>query len=131
ATDDTCTPPYNEQNGLPQGPVNTPELTQTSFNVTGQGTSATAEAVVQTVCPGDSPPKLVLSADDIREAGRDLAELDVPSGIALAKLSPGEAVQFALDIAADGGLTLKGITSDQGAAGANDPSQGQGSLAGS
>jgi hypothetical protein len=130
ATDDSCTPPYDEQNGLPHDPVKAPELTQTSFSVTGQGSSATAEAVVQTVCPGGSP-KLVLSADDIREAGRDLAELGVPSGIDLGKLSPGEAVQFAIDIANDGGLSLKGITSDQGAAGANDPSQGQGSLAGS
>jgi len=85
ASDDSCTPPYDEQNGLPHDPVKAPELTQTSFNVTGQGSSATAEAVVQTVCPAGSP-KLVLSADDIREAGRDLAELGVPSGIDLGKL---------------------------------------------
>jgi hypothetical protein len=130
ATDDACTPPYDEQHGLPADPGKPPELTQTSVNVTGQATSATAEAVVQTVCPGGSP-RLVLSADDIRESGRDLAELAVPSGIDLAKLSPGEAVQLAVDVAADGGFSLKGITSDQGAAGADDATQGQGSLAGS
>ena len=38
---------------------------------------------------------------------------------------------MAVDIAADGTLTLKGITSDQGAAGADDASQGQGTLTGS
>jgi hypothetical protein len=130
ATDDSCTPTYDEQSGLPHDAVKLPELTQTSLSVTGQATTATAEAVVQTVCPGDSP-KLVLSADDVREAGRDLGELGVPSGIDPGKLSPGEAVQFGIDIAADGTLSLKGITSDQGAAGADDPSQGQGSLAGS
>jgi hypothetical protein len=130
ATDESCTPAYDEQNGLPHDALKLPELTQTSLNVTGQATTATAEAVVQTVCPGNSP-KLVLSADDVREAGRDLGELAVPSGIDLGRLSPGEAVQLAIDVADGGGLALEGITSDQGTAGANDPSQGQGSLAGS
>jgi hypothetical protein len=129
ATDDACTPPYNEQSGLPTPAVKASELTQTAVNVTAQKTSGPLEAVVQTVCPGTSP-KVVLSADDVREAGRDLAELDVPTGIDLAKLSPGEAVQAAVDIDQDGKLTLRGITSDQGAAGANDTTQGQGTLAG-
>jgi hypothetical protein len=130
ATDDNCTPAHNEQNGRPAPAVKTPELTQTAVNVTAQSTSATLEAVVQTVCPGGSP-KLVLSADDVRESGRDLTALDVPGGIDLTKLSPGEAVQTAVDVAQDGKLTLRGITSDQGAAGADDPSQGQGTLVGS
>jgi hypothetical protein len=130
ASDDSCTPPYDEQTGLPQDPVKTPELTQTSISATGQASSALLESVVQTVCPGGSP-KLVLSADDLRESGRDLAELGVPTGIDLGKLKPGEAVQVAVDIASDGGLSLKGITSDQGVAGADDATQSQGSLAGS
>jgi hypothetical protein len=75
-------------------------------------------------------PKLIVSADDIRESGRDLVALDVPSGIDTSKLSPGEAVQAALGVADDGTLSLKGITSDQGASGADDAAQGQGSLAG-
>jgi hypothetical protein len=129
-SDSSCTPPYDEQNGQPNPAPMLPELTQTSFSVTGQAASATLESVVQTVCPGASP-KLVLSADDIRESGRDLTELGVSSGIDIGKLKPGEAVQVAVDVANDGTLTLKGITSDQGAAGADDPSQGQGTLAGS
>jgi hypothetical protein len=72
-----------------------------------------------------------VSADDIREAGRDLISLDLPSGFDPNRLPPGQAVQAAVDIAADGELTLKGITSDQGAAGADDATQGQGTLTGS
>jgi hypothetical protein len=131
ATDPACTPPYDEENGLPSPPVQTRELTQTAVNVTAQSTSGTLEAVVQTVCPAGSPPKLVLSADDVREAGRDLTALDVPAGIDLTKLSPGEAVQAAVDVGQDGKLTLEGITSDQAAAGADDATQGQGTLTGS
>jgi hypothetical protein len=129
ATDTTCTPAYDEQHGLPASPATTSSLTQTSVNSSGTSTSASLEAVAQTVCPGDSP-QLMLSADDIREAGRDLAALPVPSGIDLAKLSPGEAVQGALDVAPDGTLSLRGITSDVGANGADDATQGQGTLAG-
>ena len=130
AKDPACTPPYNEQTGLPSPSPIAPELTQTSVSLTSQGTSALLESVVQTVCPVGSP-KLVLSADDLRESGRDLAELDVPAGIDLTKLNPGEAVKLAVDVATDGALTLRGIASDQGAAGADDATQAQGTLAGS
>jgi hypothetical protein len=130
ATDPSCTPPYDEEHGSPSSAPTPPELTQTSIAVTAQATSALLESVVQTVCPGGSP-KLILAADDVRESGRDLAALEIPNGIDPAKLSPGEAVQTAVDIANDGTLTLKGITSDQGATGADDPSQGQGTLTGS
>jgi hypothetical protein len=128
-TDASCTPPYDEQNGVPSKPANAPALTQTAVNVTGQTTAASIEAVVQTVCPGGSP-KLVLSADDLRESGRDLAELAVPAGFDLSKLTPGEPVEAAVDIAADGTLNPTGITSDLGSAGADDATQGQGTLAG-
>ena len=124
-----CKPPYDERSGLPDPPVVTKEITQTSLTLSGQATSATLESVVQTNCPG-AAPVLVLSADDIREAGRDLAPLDVPEGFDLNKLAPGQAVQAAVDIAGDGRLTLRGVTSDQGAAGADDASQGQGTLTG-
>jgi len=130
ASDPSCTPPWDEQNGLPSPAPKVPELTQDSVDVSGQATNATIEAVVQTTCPGD-PPKLVLSADDVREAGRDLLPVAAPNAIDLTKLKPGQAVQAAYAVENDGSLTLKGITSDNGAAGANDASQGQGTLAGS
>ena len=128
--DPACTPPYDEENGLPAPAVVTKELTQTSMSVSGQAASATLESVVQTRCPVGAP-RLILSADDVRESGRDLAPLAVPAGIDPNRLNPGQAVQAAIDVAGDGTLTLEGITSDQGAAGADDASQGQGTLSGS
>jgi hypothetical protein len=129
AADTTCTPQYDEQHGTPAGPPTVPSLTQTSVAVTPPAESSDLEAVVQSVCPVGTP-KLILSADDIREAGRDLAALDVPAGFDLTKLSAGEPVYTTVGIAADGKLSLKGITSDLGATGADDATQGQGSLAG-
>ena len=88
------------------------KLTQTSLSVTAQQTSALVEGVVQQT--GCSPDGLVLSSDDIREAGRDLVPLSVPAGIDQSKFTRGEAVQADVAVASDGRLTLKGITSDQG-----------------
>jgi hypothetical protein len=130
ATDSSCTPAYDEEHGVPASSPTLPELTQTTVSVTGEATSALVESVVQTKCPVGTP-RLIVSADDVRESGRDLGPLDVPIGIDPNKLSPGQAVQTAVDVANDGTLTLRGITSDQGVAGADDPSQGQGTLTGS
>ncbi|HEY6638461.1 MAG TPA: hypothetical protein VIZ61_12330 [Solirubrobacterales bacterium] len=128
--DPACTPGYDERTGLPAPPVVMPELTQTSMTVSGQATSATLESVVQTRCPVGTP-RLILSADDVRESGRDLAPLAVPAGIDPNRLTPGQAVQVAVGVAGEGILSLEGITSDQGAAGADDAAQGQGTLTGS
>jgi hypothetical protein len=130
AQDPACDPPYDEQHGLPNPPVVTRELTQTSLTVSGQATSAMLESVVQTRCPA-ATPSLILSADDVRESGRDLAPLATAGGIDPNRLNPGQAVQVAVDVAGDGALSLQGITSDQGAAGAEDATQGQGTLTGS
>jgi hypothetical protein len=122
-----CTPSGDEGTGEPAQNATTPELIQTSIAPAAQQTVALVEAVVQqTNCAGG----LVLSADDTREAGRDLRFLSVPAGIDQTKLARGQAVQVDVGIDGSGNLTLKGITSDAGAAGADDPSQGQGSLAG-
>jgi hypothetical protein len=130
---DDCNPAGNEQSGAPAQADTVPELTQTSLTPSGPSASVTLQGVVQTVCPSVAagPGGLVLSADDIREAGRDLPALEVPGGIDPARVSRGQAVQVAVDVAGDGALSLKGITSDQGAAGADDASQGQGTLTGS
>ncbi len=124
---DTCNPAGSEETGAPAQTNTVAELTQTSVTqVAGPVTNATLEAVVQTVCPSG----LVLSADDIRESGRDLDALPIPSGIDSARLSRGQAVQVDLEVSG-GTMTLKGITSDQGEAGADDAGQGQGTLTGS
>jgi hypothetical protein len=123
-----CNPSGSEQNGTPAQDPKTPELTQTSMSVTAQQTSALLEAVVQqTGCPGG----VVLSADDIREAGRDLPALAIPAGIDQSKLTPGQAIEADVAIASDGTLTLKGVASDQGTNGADDATSGQGTLVGS
>jgi hypothetical protein len=126
-----CTPPYDEEHGVPDPPLSPHALTQKSVTVTtpDPANSATVEAVLQTVCPGDNR-KLVLSADDVRESDRDFAAIEVPDEIKFDKLTVGQAVQADLAIAEDGKLTLRGITSDQGVKGADDPSQGQGTLTG-
>jgi hypothetical protein len=123
-----CNPSGSEENGVPAAPTTATELTQTSITVTPPpATNALLEAVIQQTGCTDG---LVLSADDLREAGRDLAPLTA-AGIDQSRLAHGQAVQVAVDIANDGALTLKGITSDQGVAGADDASQGQGTLTGS
>ena len=123
-----CNPVSSEQNGVPTAPTTATELTQASLTVNPLRESAILEAVVQeTNC---APNGLVLSADDVREAGRDLLPLSVPAGIDQSRLARGQAVQVAVDLAG-GSLTLTGITSDQGVGGADDPSQGQGTLTGS
>jgi hypothetical protein len=125
-----CNPVSSEQNGVPAAPTTATELTQTSLTINPPRQSALLEAVVQeTSCDGDAN-RLVLSADDVREAGRDLSPFVVPAGIDQSRLTRGDAVQVAVDIAG-GSLTVTGITSDQGAAGADDPSRGQGTLTGS
>jgi hypothetical protein len=123
-----CTPAYDEQSGRPEPPVVATELTQTSVGITAQATGSVLEAVLQTECPGETP-RLILSADDVRQSDRDLPPIEVPAGFDLNKLNPGQAVQTEVAIEADA-LTLQGITSDQGVAGADDRTQGQGSLAG-
>jgi hypothetical protein len=122
-----CNPVSSEQNGVPAAPTTATELTQTSLTVNPSRESAILEAVVQETNCADG---LVLSADDVREAGRDLLPLSVPAGIDQSRLARGQAVQVAVDLAG-GSLTLTGITSDQGTGGADDPSQGQGTLTGS
>jgi hypothetical protein len=122
-----CDPVSSEQNGVPAAPTTATELTQTSLTVNPVRQSALLQAVVQ---ESNCPNGLVLSADDVREAGRDLPALSVPVNIDQSRSTRGQAVQVAVDIAG-GSLTLTGITSDQGAAGADDATQGQGTLTGS
>jgi hypothetical protein len=123
-----CNPSGSEHDGVPAQDPKTQELTQTTLTVNPQQPNALVEAVVQQTSCSDG---LVLSADDIRSGGRDLAPLPLPAGIDPAKLTRGQAVQVAVDIAPDGTLTLKGIASDQGTSGADDAASGQGTLAGS
>jgi hypothetical protein len=80
---------------------------------------------VTAICPTTS--QLMLSADDIRESGRDLL-FTVPAGIDPSKLGVGDSILASADIAADGTLTLKGLASDEHRKGADDLEATQGDL---
>jgi hypothetical protein len=124
-----CNPADGEASGLPSPPITpTAGLVQTSLAIKPEPAQvADIEAVVQAICPG----WVVLSADDIRESGRDLLPVAAP-GLDLARLQPGQAVYANVGVGGDAAhtLTLSGITSDHGLIGADDPSQGQGTLTG-
>lgn len=70
---------------------------------------------------------LLLSADDVRESGLDIA-IVVPPEIDAASLVPGDSVLIGADIGADGLLTLTGLASDERLKGAEDAKATQGDL---
>ena len=118
-----CTP-----DSSPEPP---PEITaaaglwQSSIEVKDKFTYSDLESIVVS-CPGAK--QLVLSADDIRESGQDLT-LTAPNGIDLAELTLGDSVGVTATIDEQGSLSLSGVASDEGGAGANDSTSGQGDLA--
>ena len=62
---------------------------------------------------------LILSADDVRESGRDIAVV-VPANLRLSDLSPGDVVKIRADIGASGNLTATAIADDGGESAADD-----------
>jgi hypothetical protein len=115
--------------GGPEYPATPPltdvfPLTQTSVIVDiPHGDTADVEGIVQAACA--DPAQLVLSADDIRESFSDI-ELTLPNTFDLTHLVPGQAINATASIAADNSFTVTGLSSDQGATGADDATQGQG-----
>jgi hypothetical protein len=89
-------------------------------------THADFTGIVTAVCPDTA--QLLVSADDVRESGRDLL-FAVPSGIDASKLEVGGSILIAADIAADGALTVTGLASDEHRKGADDAKATQGDLA--
>ncbi len=88
-------------------------------------THADFEGIVAAVCPTTS--QLLVSADDVREAGHDLL-FTVPAGIDASGLAVGESVLASADIAADGSLSLTGLASDERTKGADNAKATQGDL---
>jgi len=80
-------------------------------------TTAEIEAVVEGVCRDSR--KLIVSADDVRESGHDIA-IAVPDEIRTAKLKPGQVLKLGAEIAANGALTLTSVAGDEGSKGAED-----------
>jgi hypothetical protein len=120
-----CTPPTDP---LPKPPlVADVTLLQTKLTI-AEGISlkhSDMEGVVQG-CPDENT--LVISADDTREAGQDLTLTVSPdSGIDLSKLVKGDSIDVTGE--RDDGqpfTRISGLSSDQGAQGANDFSTAQG-----
>jgi hypothetical protein len=103
-------------------------LVQDTISLFGSpGTYADLAGTVQAVCPDTG--ELVLSADDIRDSGRDLT-LSVPAGFDLSRLAMDDPIRGTASIAETGQLTLSGLAGDRGIAGADDRSALQGDLAG-
>lgn len=101
-------------------------LWQQRLEVEGEPSTYTDLAgVVGAICPESS--QLLLSADDIREGGRDIV-LTVPATIATAKLAIGDSFLATATIGEGGLLTLAGIASDEHVKGADDPTVAQGDL---
>lgn len=111
---------------LPQLPPAVAALWQTSLDASGVPfTYSDLAGVVIAVCAQEG--RLLISADDVREAGADLI-LTVPAKLATDELEPGDSVLATAEIGTAGELTLKGLASDEHTRGADDPDATQGDL---
>ena len=109
-----------------QAGIEAGRLTQAELNGGGAPfTHVEIEGIVGTV--EAETAHLLISADDIRESGLDLT-LNIPAGIDVTKLTPGDSFLASADIGADGSLTLTGLASDERTKGAEDAKTAQGDL---
>ena len=81
-------------------------------------TTTDVEAIVEGVCRTGSRT-LIASADDLREAGRDIP-VGVPSKFNLGNVEPGDVVKLSTDIGKSGNYILASIASDERRQGADD-----------
>lgn len=85
--------------------------------------SSDLAGVVMAICPG----QLLLSGDDLREAGKDMV-VTVPGSIDVSSLKPGDSIAATAAIEAGGALKLTGLASDERTKGADDEKATQGDL---
>ena len=76
------------------------------------------EAIVQGVCR--SSRELLVSADDVRESGREIS-LSLAESAKLAKLKTGQVLKLGAEIGDGAALTVTTIAGDEGRKGAEDP----------
>jgi hypothetical protein len=95
-------------------------LEQVSLRIVeGEGASGTdVEGIVEGVCRDDG--KLIVSADDLRESGRDIS-LAVPGDIELGRIDPGDVLRLTTEIRDNGSLEVSTVAGDKGGKGADDP----------
>jgi len=85
---------------------------------TATETTTDVEAIVEGVCRTGTRT-LIVSADDLREAGRDIPVV-VPSKFNLGNIDPGNVVKLTTKIGKSGNYTLDGFASDERREGADD-----------
>lgn len=88
-------------------------------------THADLEGIVASFDPASS--RLLISADDVRESGQDIA-IAVPAEIDAGSLAPGDSIVASADIGAEGSLALTGLAGDEHLKGAEDADATQGDL---
>jgi hypothetical protein len=86
-------------------------LEQTGLEVTGTASASGMEGIVQGVCRKSG--SLVLSADDLRATGRDIA-VAVPPSFRLGDLEPGQILKLRVDIGDSGNFTASALADDEG-----------------
>jgi hypothetical protein len=124
ATPPTCTP--DPAKPPPATPAPVALLWQRQLDADGAPfASSDFEGVVMAVCPAEGT--LLLSADDLRESGKDLL-FAVPKSIDTGKLVAGDSVAATAAIEAGGALNLTGLASDERTKGADDTATAQGDL---
>lgn len=113
--------PGEEGCGAPPAQPKPPPVTleQAGLRVVegGPATSTDVEAIVEGVCRGSR--KLIVSADDLRESGEDIA-LAIPKRIRVASLKPGQVLKLTAKIGESGALTVSSVAGDEGTKGAED-----------
>jgi hypothetical protein len=92
-------------------------LEQTGLEVTGAASASALEGIVQGVCRKSG--SLILSADDLRASGRDIA-VAVPPSLRLSDLAAGRILKFRVDIGSSGNFTATAIADDEGESAADD-----------
>ena len=114
--------PGEEGCGKPPEPPKPPRtaLEQTDVGI-ADGESATStdiEAIVQGVCRASR--KLIVSADDLRESGRDIS-ITVPKALRIADLETGAGAEARRQDRRRGVAAVTTVASDEGKQGADDP----------
>ena len=114
------TDPGEEGCGKPPALPASPRIALEQVSVERQDEVASTgdvEAIVEGVCRSDR--KLIVSADDLRESGHDIA-IAVPKDLRVEALKPGQVLKLGVDIGSSRALTLSRVAGDQGAHGAED-----------
>jgi hypothetical protein len=95
-------------------------LEQVSLRIEdGEGAGGTdVEGTVEGVCR--SSDKLIVSADDLRESGRDIS-LAVAEDIELGRIDTGDVLRLTTTIRDNGSLEVSTVAGDKGGKGADDP----------